>query len=134
MGIVLISVGILVIGMFVLVGWARRGANLSQATEEILLEGASLSDVPSLDQLLSDMAARDAIKSKVVEVGFNACASVAWNGNTEFQTAEAFLIDDGGGVHTIEEVVVTTTTSAALSQLETKAAKLAESLGVRFRA
>lgn len=131
--LVVISTGILFVGITALVVWAQLNTGRSQAMEDALLEGATLSKIPSLDRLLSDPHARDAIKEHVVELGFNSCADVGQTRNAEYQTAEVFLIDDGGGVHVLEQVTANTMSGVPIADLEAKAVELAKLLGVTIR-
>ncbi len=131
--IVLISTGILLIGITALVVWAQISTGRNQLVEDALLEGATLFNVPSLDRLLSDSHARNAIKEQVVELGFNSCADVGQTRNVEYQTAEVFLIDDGGGVHVLEQAISNTMAGGDIAALELKAIELAKLLGVSLR-
>lgn len=133
MVLVLISTGILFVGITALVVWAQLNTGRSQAMEDALLEGATLSKIPSLDRLLSDPQARDSIRAHVVELGFNPCVEVVQKKNSDIQTAEVFLIDDGGGVHTLEQITVSTISMSAIADLETKAIELANLLDVKIR-
>jgi hypothetical protein len=131
--LIVISTGILFVGVTALVVWAQLNTGRSQSMEDALLEGATLSKIPSLDRLLSDPQARNEIKEHVVELGFNSCADVGQTRNAEYQTAEVFLIDDGGGVHVLEQVTANTMSGVPIAELEAKALELAKLLGVALR-
>ncbi len=131
--LIVISTGILFVGITAVAVWAQLNTGRSQSMEDALLEGATLSKIPSLDRLISDPNARNKIKEHVVELGFNSCADVGQTRNAEYQTAEVFLIDDGGGVHVLEQVTANTMSGTPIAELESKAVELAKLLGVPLR-
>lgn len=98
-----------------------------KAFAELLLEGASLSDVPSLRDLLTNTAARDAIKAHVVAIGFEPGFKHDDGMSRDSAPEDVFLVDDGGGVHSLD------TSSTPRGILESEAAELARLFGVEFR-
>ncbi len=95
--------------------------------EHTLLEGATLSDIPPLHDLLNDAEARDAIRANVVAIGFDPSTG----SDASFQTAEICLFDDGGGVHILKKVFVTSLDQVL--EIETKAIALAKLFDVTLR-
>ncbi len=128
--LIVISTGILFVVITALVAWAQINTGRSQAMEDALLEGATLSNLPSLEDLLYEANALDTIKENVVEVGFN--FQVTRERYGKHNTAEVFVIDDGGGVHILKRVDHTDS-MAPIARLETQAAELAQLLDVPLR-
>jgi len=127
---VAIALGFVSIG---LVAWYLNSEK-EKEFEDLLLEGATLSNLPSLYELLNNPSPRDAIKANVVEIGFNPCVSVSEGRHgEEYVKAEAFLIDDGGGVHVLSTVTAITLAEGPIAKLETDSAELARLFAVPLR-
>lgn len=130
------EIGLTLIALSVgLVVWHFRSERNALFTE-LLLEGATLSDLPSLDELLTNADAREAIKKHVVEIGFHPGTYGKGEGSYEEEVPpEVFIVDDGGGVHVLKH---TASLSNLLNRhqtetLENKAAKLARLFDVDLR-
>lgn len=100
--------------------------------QELMLEGATLSNLPPIESLLDDTSEREAIRGNVVEIGFNGCVQRLSGKNQDSRIAEAFLIDDGGGVHTLKRIPADAS-GPEIAKLESQAAELARLLGVNLR-
>ena len=128
-----VSVGLFFVVFIIILVAGRFESKRSQMIKELMLEGATLSNLPPLETLIADKFARDAIREHVVEIGFNGCVQVTHGKNSEHNIAEVFLIDDGGGVHMLKRVSANTRSMAPITRLETQAGELAQLLGVQLR-
>lgn len=128
---VMIGIAALISGLGYFVEHSRRKQEAK--VNELLLEGATLTDVPTLRQLLEDEGLRASIAPHVVEIGFNGGLN-PMNAKRKpadrLPTAEVFLVDDGGGVHVIGQFIGEP--EAGSGEMELDAMKLAELMGVRF--
>ena len=100
--------------------------------DEMMIEGATLANVPELKTLIAHHEAREAIAANILEIVFNPNVFTDETRNREVQDAEAFVIDDGGGVHVIGRAKANTMFGDSIEELEGQAEVLAELLGLEL--
>lgn len=100
--------------------------------DALMLEGATLSNVPDLHELIAHREKREAVAANIIEIVFNANV-LTYNGrNREIQHAEVYIVDDGGGIHVIGKTSTATMFGESILDLERRAEVLAELLGLEL--
>lgn len=122
--------GLLVIMMSVAVSGRRRD-RVKEEFAQLLSEGQTVVQMPSLETLLTEEAVRMEYAPHITAVGYNTHGDTVQRGENTYYEAQAYVVDDGGAIHVIERDLHN---GSPVGRIETDAFKLAELLGVPFAA